>query len=537
MAWRVALAALFVACAAALRVWPLGDLGTTVPWVTFYPAMVVAAMAGGGTAGLVATALSCLTVTLLWPLLSSSPFLHSRTDYLRMGIFALIGILFSTAVQIFLGTRKFATRTARTLEERERFLREIADSMPGMVGYWDRDLCCRFANQAYREWFGKRPDEVVGHSMEHLMGKELLALNAPYVRAALAGERQSFERTLTKADGSLGFTLANYIPDRKSDGRVAGFFVQVTDVTPLKAAEDQLVLAASVFHNTVEGILITDADQVILSVNPAFTQITGYSPEEAIGRTPRILKSDHHDQPFYESMWMSLLGSGRWQGEIWNRRKDGEAYLEWLTITRIEGSKSQPVRYVSVFHDITEIRQNDERIRHLAFHDALTDLPNRALLMNRLEQQLARAERDRSQLAILFLDLDRFKAVNDTLGHEIGDELLKQVALRLLGQVRHADTVARLGGDEFVVLLDAPSSREEVATIAERILAAINEPMSLHGKSAQVGTSIGIAMFPGDGRSPEDLIRSADIAMFVAKEEGKNSYRFHPGSGSRDLDG
>jgi len=505
----------------------LGALGTTVPWVTFYPAVMLAALVGGAAGGLAATALSCLAVGLLWPLISTHPFLQSTPDYLRMGVFAFLGGTFAVAVQILRGTRRYAARTARALEDRERFLQEIADSMPGMVGYWDRSLTCRFANHAYLEWFGKRPAEVIGRSMENLLGPELLALNFPHVRAVLAGERQSFERTLTKADGTLGYTLANYIPDRKGGGPVAGFFVQVTDVTPLKAAEDQLVLAASVFHNTVEGIVITDARQKILSVNPAFSQITGYAPEEAIGRTPRILKSDHHDPSFYQGMWSSLLGTGRWQGEIWNRRKDGEAYLEWLTITRIDGTHGQPTRYVSVFHDITELRRNDDRIKHLAFHDALTDLPNRALLMNRLEQQLAKARRDGRHLAILFLDLDRFKAVNDTLGHEIGDELLKHVAHRLLGQVRPADTVARLGGDEFVVLLDAPSGPEEVALIAGRILAAVNEPMTLHGKHAQVGTSIGIALFPGDGLSPEELIRNADLAMFIAKEEGKNGYRFH----------
>jgi len=408
----------------------------------------------------------------------------------------------------------------------ETLFAEIANALPGMVGYWDRDLRCRFANQSYLEWFGKTSEEMVGISLMALMGEGLFALNEPHIRRALQGEKQCFERTLTKADGSIGHTLAHYIPAFDAGGQVVGFSVLVSDVTSLKVAESRLLLASTVFNNAAEGIVVTGEDEVILSVNPAFTEITGYSAEEAVGQTPRMLKSLHHDRAFYVDMWRSLGETGRWQGEIWNRRKGGEVYLEWMTITRIPGLAGGAPQYVSVFNDITEFRRDDDRIRHLAFHDPLTDLPNRSLLMNRLDQQIARAQRDQSGLAVLFLDLDAFKRVNDTLGHNLGDALLKEVAARLQAQVRPADTVARLGGDEFVVLLDHPASEAVVAQIAERMIAAIREPMALDGRMARVGASCGIARYPGDGATPAELLLAADQAMYAAKQGGKNNFRF-----------
>lgn len=272
--------------------------------------------------------------------------------------------------------------------------------------------------------------------------------------------------------------------------------------------------------------MVTDAEGLILSVNPAFTDITGYSAQEAIGQTPRLLRSNHHEQEFHAHVWEQINETGQWQGEIWNRRKNGEIYIGWQTITRIVGSDGEAGRFVSVFHDITDSWQKNEYTKHLAFHDALTNLPNRSLLMERLAHQIAIKEREPRYLAVLFLDLDRFKLVNDTLGHAIGDDLLMAVAKKLQALVRQSDTVARLGGDEFVILLDNPVSTIEVATIANRIIAVINEPLEFHGKTAQVGTSIGIAMYPEHGATATELIKNADTAMYAAKHAGKNTYRF-----------
>jgi diguanylate cyclase (GGDEF)-like protein/PAS domain S-box-containing protein len=422
--------------------------------------------------------------------------------------------------------QKQAEAAAAASTGNEQFLKSIINAMPNMIGYWDTQLRSRFANQAYQAWFGKLPEAIVGTYIRDLMGEQLYALNEPYIIKALAGEAQQFQRKLIKADGSVGYIVGNYVPDIDTDGKVAGIFIIANDVTELKEAEAQLELSASVFENTLEGITVTDAQGIILSVNPAFNAITGYQSDEAIGQTTRLLKSHQHDQAFYAAMWQEITSTGRWKGDLWNRRKDGEVYLQRMTITMIRDSFGSPIRYVSVFNDITDLWHKDEYLKHLAFHDALTDLPNRALLMERLDQQIASAKREQFSMALMFLDLDRFKFVNDTFGHNVGDDLLKQVAQKLLAQVRQSDTVARLGGDEFVIQLRNPASRDEIAQIAERIIGVINEAMECRGQKMQIGASIGIAMFPSDGNDSIELMKNADTAMYAAKDAGKNTFRF-----------
>ncbi|WP_161539659.1 sensor domain-containing protein [Paramagnetospirillum kuznetsovii] len=298
------------------------------------------------------------------------------------------------------------------------------------------------------------------------------------------------------------------------------------DITERKQAEAEMQLAASVFHTTQEGILITDGNGIILSVNPAFTEITGYAADEAVGKTPRLLKSHHHDKQFYAELWRSLVSTGGWQGELWNRRKSGEAYLEWLTISAIRGDDGRYNRFVSVFTDVTELRRKDEQIRHQAYHDALTGLPNRALLGDRLEHAIEIAQREGRQVAVLFLDLDRFKVVNDSLGHQEGDKLLQSTALRIQDAVRRSDTVGRLGGDEFIVILSDFEDTTEVAQVAEKIITSLSLPHDLAGHAVHSSTSIGIAVFPQDARDSNGLLMNADVAMYQAKAAGRGTYRF-----------
>lgn len=426
-------------------------------------------------------------------------------------------------------------KQAESIAKSERFIKAITNAVPGMVSYWDKQLRCHFANQTYLEWYGKRPEEIIGGTLMDLMGEPMFTLNESYFRGALAGKKQEFERTLTKPDGSIGHVLAHYIPDIDAYGEVIGFFALVSDVTQLKKAEGELKLAANVYQNTVDGIMVTDFHRIILSVNPAFSAVTGYSAAESIGQTPSLLKSHRHNQEFHTSVWRQITQTGRWEGEIWNRRKDGEMFLAWQTTTKITGLVGEAARYVSVFRDITATWSKNERIKHLAFHDALTNLPNRALLMERLEHHIVLAGREPRTLAVMFLDLDQFKFINDRLGHDVGDDVLIAVAHKLEALVRQSDTVARLGGDEFVILLDSPEAGDDVMQVANRIIASINEPMQLRGNTAQVGTSIGIAMFPADGETAAQLLKNADSAMYASKNAGKNIYSFFvPGAVTDD---
>ena len=290
--------------------------------------------------------------------------------------------------------------------------------------------------------------------------------------------------------------------------------------------EAELKLAANVFDNAMDGVVVTDLGARILSVNPAFTEITGYSAAEVVGRTPRLLRSEHHGPGFYRSLWQSLLRDGRWEGEIWNRRKNGEVFLEWLSIGVVTDKDGQPMRYVGVFNDITEMRRKDENIRHLAFHDPLTGLANRALLLDRLEHGIDLARRDRCRIGVIFIDLDRFKVINDSLGHDVGDELLRQIAGRLAGCLRESDTIARIGGDEFVVLIKDAGELSDYAALAEKVIAAVGEPLEVCGHAMQTGASVGIACYPEDGEEVVVLMKHADAAMYAAKAAGRGTYRF-----------
>lgn len=526
---RHLIAPMLVTLAALVRIWPLQALESTLAWLTFYPAVILAAVYGGRFTGLLATALACIAVMFGWPLLVAHPFIKSQVDFLGMSVFVLNGILISWIAEAMHRANERARKAVQEAEAaaavsagKAQFIKAVTDAVPNMIGYWDRDLRLRFANNAYLDWFGKTAESLIGISFVELAGEQLFAMNKPHIDGVLAGQRQRFHRTLNKANGTVGYIVGNYIPDIGADGTVSGFYILANEVTELMETHAQLELAASVFANTVEGIAVTDPQGIILSVNPAFTEITGFTAEEAVGKTPRILKSNRHDHAFYVAMWGEITDKGRWKGDIWNRRKDGEIYLERITISMIRGPDGKPIRYVSVFSDITDLWRKDEYLKHLAFHDALTDLPNRSLLIERLQHRISVAAREKFTIALMFLDLDGFKHVNDHFGHDIGDDLLKIVAQRIRTLVRQSDTVARMGGDEFIIKLNNPLHRDEVTDIANRIIATVNDPIELNGKAIRVGASIGIAMFPDDATTPAELIKHADTAMYAAKSAGKN---------------
>ncbi len=347
-----------------------------------------------------------------------------------------------------------------------------------------------------------------------------------YWRRCVEGEPQLFEWRARRAHDGNEFDVEVYL-SRVRNGRQNLILAMVRDITERQTMVRELRLFQRVFDNAIEGIAVTDADGTIVSVNPAFTTITGYSAEEAIGQNPRILKSDRHDKAFYREMWDSLITHGQWSGEIWNRRKDGEAYPEWLNITAIGQDVSDPLYYVSVFHDITEMKQKEKQIRYQALHDALTGLPNRVLFQDRLQVSLKRAQREPFEIAVVFFDLDNFKNINDSLGHSAGDVLLQQLAQRLGRVVRSQDTLGRLGGDEFVMMIAAPEVSRVAVDIVDRLLGSLEKPFHIGGQELFVTVSIGLAFYPNDARDAEELVVNADLAMYRAKHQGKNQYEFY----------
>lgn len=414
--------------------------------------------------------------------------------------------------------------------KRERFIRTITDGLPSLIAYWDKNLICRFANAEYVKWFGIDKAEMLGIHMQDLLGEQLFSRNVPHIEGVLAGQHQEFEREIRRPDGSLAYTLAHYLPDRDSIGEINGFFALITNISTLREADAAIRLAASVFEVTSEGIMVTDSNLIILSVNQAFTRLTGYSAGEAIGKNASLFKSSRHSDEFFRGLYQELKSTGKWKGEVWSKRKDDSDFLEALSISAIRNDESEITSFVGVFDDVTKRWDREQMMHHMAFHDGLTGLPNRLLFMERLERLISIAKREARQIALLFLDLDGFKLVNDSCGHEIGDFVLQAVANRLSGELRDSDTVARFGGDEFVILLDNPDSCDSLAVIASRLIEVVNAPLSIGRREVNVGTSIGISIFQNNGQSAEQLLKLADDAMYDAKKMGKNTFHFSAAS-------
>ncbi|MDD5384764.1 MAG: EAL domain-containing protein [Gallionella sp.] len=344
--------------------------------------------------------------------------------------------------------------------------------------------------------------------------------------------RQPYDIThrLRLADGRIKWVRERCTSDFDVSGKPLRSVGAVQDITEQRLAEDRLRVAAATFE-THEAILITDANSNIIRVNQAFQDTTGYSAEEVLGKNPRILSSGRQDKAFYAEMWLQLLTSGSWTGEMWDRRKNGQIYPKWVTITAIKNEQGETTEYVAIFSDISARKQAEEEIRNLAFYDALTKLPNRRLLLDRFHLALSVSARSHHYGAVLFLDMDKFKTLNDTLGHHYGDLMLIEVAERIQLCVREVDTVARLGGDEFVVLIDeigtnAQDASQKVALIAEKIRAALAVPYQIKGHEYHSSPSIGVCLYRGNEESVDTLLKRADLAMYQAKDAGRNAVHF-----------
>jgi diguanylate cyclase (GGDEF)-like protein/PAS domain S-box-containing protein len=411
------------------------------------------------------------------------------------------------------------------LRESEQKLSTILDNVEACIYIKDAGYRYQYANRSVRELFGVGLEDIVGQSDPAFVDAASAAeMHANDRRAIEDGERVAQEEMVRLADGREVTYLTVKLPLRREDGAVYGLCGVSTDITTRKLAEDELRLAASVFDHALEGIMITDADARILDVNPAFTTVTGYTREDALGRTPAMLKSGHHEPEFYADMWSTLLESGSWRGEIWNRKKNGELFAELLAVTAVPARTGGKGYYVGVFSDITQIKSQQQHLEHIAHYDALTQLPNRVLLADRLHIALAQSRRTNTLMAVCYLDLDEFKPVNDTYGHEAGDKLLVEVASRLTLGLRAGDTVARLGGDEFVLLLSGLKDVNECRHTLERLLRAVANPYRVQGEQVELSASIGVALYPLDDTDPDTLIRHADQSMYAAKESGRNRY-------------
>ena len=425
-------------------------------------------------------------------------------------------------------------RATEALGESETRLRNIYENSPVMMHSFDENGRILSVNRKWIEETGYARDEAVGRTIDFLMTPETRVdvMERKIAQLWEKGALRNVECQFVHKDGHMIDVLVDCTVSQELDGQKTGLSV-VQNVSERKRAEQELQLAASVFENSIEGILITDKNRKILRTNNAFTLVTGYSAEEASGNDPSFLASGRHDPMFYQNMWNSLNQNGFWQGEIWNRRRCGEIFPEWLGISTVYDTNHEPIYYVGVFTDITDKKLSEKRIYQLAHYDALTALPNRVLFQDRLEQALVEARRGGHMVPILYLDLDRFKPINDSFGHPVGDLLLQQVAERLRLSVREADTVARMGGDEFTVLLRMGSGTggldvvQRGSRVARVILEALAQPFDLEGHEVFVSASVGIVVYPQDGSTVAELIKNADTAMYHAKSKGRNNYLFY----------
>nr|WP_314526352.1 EAL domain-containing protein [uncultured Pseudomonas sp.] len=419
---------------------------------------------------------------------------------------------------------------AHEVEERQTqkaLLLDIVDNAPSLIYVYDTEGKLRLCNRMFEQAAGLTFEEMEGKTRESYL---------PFIQAKILRDN---DKHVISSGGSLRFedqvnkqgTTRTYLTTKcilkGANGQASGVLGISTDITEIKQRTEQLRLAGIVLDNTADGVIITNARGHILSVNSAYVKISGFSAEESVGLKPNTLITDKQDNAFYRQILKSLKTTGLWRGELWNRRKNGELYPEWLTINAVYNEAGNVSNYVAVFSDISAINQSQSDLERMSHYDPVTALPNRALFNERLQHSLDLSLSYNQFLAVVVLDLDGFKTVNDSLGHSLGDLLLQQASSRFLACVRSEDTVSRLGGDEFALILNNLAHPTDAIIVAKKLLVALQEPFDLKGTSTLVTASIGISVAPHDAETPEQLLRQADTAMYGAKEGGRNDYRFY----------
>ena len=415
-----------------------------------------------------------------------------------------------------IATREARLRLAVIVESSDDAITAITHD--GVIATW---------NAGAERLYGYAAAEAVGKPLSFLMPPERAHELPELIACIERGEAVTHLETVRVCkDGRRVDVLLTVSPIHGTAESGIGASIIARDITEHRRAEAQLRLAAKVFESSSQGILITDSQAGVISTNWAFEKVTGCAQEEVIGKTPAILSSGRHDKVFYSDMWRSIAEKGYWQGEIWNRRKSGEIYPEWLTVSAVKDEQDNITHYIGVFSDISEQKAAQERIERLAHYDTLTGLPNRSRLQDQLAAATANARGAQTKVAVLFLDLDRFKDINDSLGHAAGDALLVAFAERLRGCIRAEDAVIRLGGDEFVAVLTEVKKSDHASMVAEKIIKATTKPYLIAGQEIVATLSIGISVYPDDGGDMGTLVRNADMAMYAAKEAGRNTYQF-----------
>ncbi len=484
----------------------------------------------------VARAISGTSWSLVAKMDKDELYTQSRRDAAWIILGGTLALILVAAAAIVVLQRRDLHSSLIQREQQEGKLRAlqlldaIAEASTDIIFVKDAAGRYLLANPAAAAFLGKTQEEMLGKDDAALFppdkAERVRAIDQEILRG---GKIKAYENDLPSADGARAL-LETKGPLRNERGEVIGLFGVARDITERKRAEEKMRQAAMVFESTQDGVSITDPAGRILAVNHAFTKVTGYAEAEVLGRNPRILKSGQQGEEFYRELWATLLKTGSWQGEVWNRRKDGETYPEFLTISAVHDEQGNVTNYVGVFTDISQLWRSKKDLEHLAHYDPLTDLPNRLLVQSRLEHALERAQRHGHRVGMLYLDLDHFKTVTDSLGHHAGDDLLVFVARRLKGRLREEDTLGRLGGDEFLIVLESLNGPQDAALVAGNILAALVEPFDLpSSQEVFISTSIGIGIFPEDGATSAELLRNADTAMYRAKDRGRNQFCFYTG--------
>ena len=407
-------------------------------------------------------------------------------------------------------------------------LRRIIDSIPDLIILKDTNSAYLGSNKAFEEFTGKPEQDQIGKTDYDLFDSNLAVTFRSLDRQILeSGQTHSQEEWVTYPDGRQVLLSTVKTPFYGPDGEILGLVGISRDITDRVEAENSLRQAATVFESTREGVIITNADKYILMVNRAFTEMLGYTEAEVLGKSTDMLQSSRHDKEFFRRMWTEIKTIGHWQGEVWNRRKSGDEFPQLLSISTVKDNEGRVSQYVSVFTDISKIKETEAELEFLAHHDPLTRLPNRRLLLSRLRHGIEVIKREGGMFALLMLDLDRFKDVNDSFGHATGDELLQQVADRLTKRLRTVDTLTRLGGDEFTVLLQGITNREDAGRVASEIVTMLGEPWFLsNGFEVRIGSSVGITLYPDHCSTAEEMLQQADTALYQAKEEGRGRFKY-----------